>query len=664
MSTPADQNLLTLAANHAEAGRFDDAVVVYRQLLEKYPGNAELLHEIGAIILRTGRAPEARPWLEQAVAINPGQPIFLNNLGSALQSLGEHVEAVRCYERAVLLDPSRFIIRYNIGYAQLSLGQWDAAAAQFRYVIEHIPDHADAYVSLGHVLMRKGDVDNAIETYRAGLLRCPSYHSLWNNLGNALKVKADWEGAVVAYREALRYNPNSALAANNLGDSLLDLGRPEEGIEYFRKSSASNPNLSEAHSNLIFAMHLDPEATSSEIDEECRRWWRRHGAPLQVEFAPTVFDRDPDRRLRVGYVSADLRKHPVGHHLLPVMRAHDTERFEIFVYSNVQLPDALTAQFRDHAARWHESEGWSDEQLSAQIRRDQIDILIDLSQHSAGNRLRVFARQPAPVQVSFAGYPGGTGVETIGWRITDRFLNPPEDPPQMRETLIRLPDSFWCFDPLEETPPVNALPALENGFVTFGCLSKLSKMNARVLGWWVDVLRQVPHSCLLLLCPSGGERTRIENLFQGHGIAGERLRFTDRLPRADYFALHHQIDLILDPFPYNGHMTTCDALWMGVPVVSLSGDIPVSRGGLSLLSNVGLPELAVTTPADYVGLAVKLAGDLPRLATLRNGLRQRMKASPLTDVARFTRGLEACYRTIWQQWSIQDATVSTPEPVT
>jgi predicted O-linked N-acetylglucosamine transferase (SPINDLY family) len=397
------------------------------------------------------------------------------------------------------------------------------------------------------------------------------------------------------------------------------------------------------------ALHLHPDATPESIAEECGRWWRQHGAPLSIAPVVVLGDRDPERRLRVGYVSPDLREHPVGRHLWPVMRAHDASQFEIVIYSDAQRPDGMTAQFRDCAALWQDSGWWSDEQLAGQIRRDRVDILVDLSQHSAGNRLRVFAQKPAPVQVSFAGYPGSTGVETIGWRITDRFLDPPEDRSLAGEELIRLPDSFWCFDPLGETPSVNTLPVFEAGVVTFGCLSKFSKVNARVLGCWSEVLRRVPRSRLVLLCPAGDTRVRVQSVFQQQGIDGERVTFLDRQPRADYFETHHELDLILDPFPYNGHMTTLDALWMGVPVVSLTGRTPVSRGGLSLLSNVGLPELAASTTEGYIRIAVDLAVDLPRLAALRAGLRERMQTSPLMDVARFTRGLESVYRAIWRR---------------
>jgi len=659
MST--DQELLTLAARYEQAGRLIDAEAVYRQVLTTHPSDATSLHGLGVLALRGGRLEEARRWLEQAIAQDAKSALYFNNYGSALQSLGKFEAAIAAYAESVRIDPSLVIVHYNIGRAKCQLGQWDSAIEHFQRVLAVIPGHAESHLNLGLALARQGETDRAIAVYRAALALLPNYSPLWNNLGNALKVKRDWDGAVAAYGEALRRDPSDALTLNNLGDLSMELGLVEDAIALFRRCIAVKPSLAEAHSNLIFARHLHPDETVETIAEECARWWRLHGAPRQRTPPLSTTDDTPDRRLRVGYMSPDLREHPVGRHLLPVLRAHDASQFEVIVYSDVSLPDGLTAQFRECAAEWRESGCWSDEQLAEQIRSDSVDVLVELSQHSAGNRLRVAARQPAPVQISFAGYPGGTGVETIHWRISDRFLDSPGNPTSAGEDVIRLPDSFWCFDPLGETPPVNSLPALENGFITYGCLGKFSKVNPRVLDLWSEVLRQVPRARLLLLCPVGKTRARVCAKFRQQGIAEERLSFTERLSRAEYFSLYQQLDLMLDPYPYHGHMTTCDALWMGVPVITLAGRTPVSRGGLSLLSNVGLPGLVAYTPDNYVRIAVTLANDYARLAAWRAGLRERMQSSPLMDTERFTRGLESAYRSIWQRSSGRIASVPHPE---
>jgi predicted O-linked N-acetylglucosamine transferase (SPINDLY family) len=646
---PTDHDLLALAANHEQNGRLEEAGQIYRELLTRDPNRVECLHALGVIALRMGRGQEARTLLQQAIARDPSSALFLTNYGSALQAVGDLNGAVDSYQRALQLDPSLLVVHYNLGQSLLRLGRAREAVPHFQRMVEAMPSHADSHLNLGLSLARSGDTDAAISVYRSALASLPNYGLLWNNLGNAFKLKADWDHAIDAYRQALRCNPADAAAVNNLGTMLMELGRSREAAEQYRASLAMSPARANVHSNLIFALLLDPDSTPEMLSAECAHWWRMHGAALFEASATVAAAPLAGRRLRVGYVSPDLREHPVGRHLLPVLRAQDTSAFEIFIYSDVQVADAMTAGFRECAAAWHDTAWWSDEQLAEQIRQDRVDVLVDLAQHSSGNRLGTFARKPAPAQVSFAGYPGATGVETIDWRITDRFLDPAENGAETRERLIRLPDSFWCFDLLGEAPEVNAPPASANGFITFGCLSKFSKVNDQLLHWWAEILRAVPHSRLLLLCPAGETQTRVLARFAEHGIARDRLRLTDRLPLAEYFELYHEIDIVLDPFPYNGHMTTGDALWMGLPMVSLAGRMPVSRGGLSLLSNIGLPHLVAYTPEDYVRLAVALAGDLPKLAALRAEIRGRMKASPLVDVSKFARSLESAYRQIWAE---------------
>jgi predicted O-linked N-acetylglucosamine transferase (SPINDLY family) len=310
-------------------------------------------------------------------------------------------------------------------------------------------------------------------------------------------------------------------------------------------------------------------------------------------------------------------------------------------YSGVSIADRATQRFRSLGVEWRDVAHWKDEQLDAQIRADQIDILVDLSLHTAGDRLLVFARQPAPVQVSFAGYPGETGLESIAWRLTDRHLDPPGQPvPAGMAEPFHLPDSFWCFDPPDDAPLVGKLPALGGAPFTFGCLHKFAKVNADVIALWCRILHGIPASRLLMLCPEGEARERIRAQFAKCGVAASRLEFSPLLPRREY----------LDTFPYNGHMTACDALWMGVPVVSLAGTLPVSRGGLSILTTAGLPGLVARTPDDYVRIAIDLASDLPGLAELRITLREKVKGSPLMDPVRFARSLEGAYRTMWHRW--------------
>lgn len=648
MSTVSDQELLALAAGHESAGRLAEAETIYRGLLGRYPGNSDLQNALGVLALHGGRAEEARAWLEQAVTSQPDKIAYLNNLGAALSALGDFGRAVECFECVAQIDPEQPIVHYNLGSAKLALGRWDEAVSDFRRALACLPEHEDSFLNLGLALLRKGEAEESIATYRQALERFPNSARLWTNLGDALKAGAHWEEAEVACAQALRCHPTEALAANNRGVALNELGRSEEAITWLRRSLEWNPSLSEAHSNLIFVMHFHPGIRIEEIAAECRRWWQCHGRAMALPTGDAAAAVDPDRRLRIGYVSPDLREHPIIRHVLPVIEAHDRGAVEVVIYSGSFQADAFTARLQKSADLWRETASWSDERLAREIVLDRIDILVDLSLHSGGNRLRVFARQPAPVQVSFAGYPGSTGLETIGFRLTDRHLEPVGAISVFPGEPVRLPDSFWSFDPLGETPDVGELPAWKNGSVTFGCLSKFAKVNEGVIDCWSDILREVPQAHLRMLCPRGHARGRVAALFAKRGVSSERVVFVDRVARPDYLRLHQQVDVMLDPFPYNGHMTTCDALWMGVPVVSLAGESPVARGGLSLLSTVGLPELVANSAAEYVRIAVALANDQPRLAALRAGLRARMKSSPLMDVARYTRGLEDAYRMMWR----------------
>jgi predicted O-linked N-acetylglucosamine transferase (SPINDLY family) len=401
------------------------------------------------------------------------------------------------------------------------------------------------------------------------------------------------------------------------------------------------------------------------------RWNRRFADPLRQKIQPHRNDRDPGRRLRVGYVSSDLRVHVVGRNLVPLFRHHDTAQFEILCYSGSRQTDCVTEIIRPRASAWRMTAGMNDDALAAMIREDQVDILVDLTQHMGSNRLLTFARQPAPVQVSFAGYPESTGLETIAYRLSDRWLEGAgeertdgkgqgadrrwqmeDDKAQMvspRERVFLL-DSFWCYDPCGMEVPVNALPAREGGIVTFGSMNNFCKVNEPLLRLWARVLAAVPGSQLVLLCRHGSHRQRTLQFLEREGIAMRRVRFADPGPRQSYLELYHQLDVVLDTFPYNGHTTSLDALWMGVPVVSLAGKPAVSRAGWSQLSNLGLADLVARTEDQYVAIARALAGDLPRLEQLRATLRSRMEDSVLMDGPRFARQIEDAYRAMWRQW--------------
>jgi predicted O-linked N-acetylglucosamine transferase (SPINDLY family) len=399
---------------------------------------------------------------------------------------------------------------------------------------------------------------------------------------------------------------------------------------------------------------LHPDQDERVIAAVQREWNRHILDPVRPSIRPHTNDRNRERRLRIGYVSPDFRRHVVGINILPLFKHHDSENFEIVCYSGVLKPDSLTDEFRQRTALWRETYGVPDEALAETIRRDGVDILVDLSQHAAGNRLSVFAHQPAPVQVSFAGYPESTGLETIEYRISDRWLEAGGSAFRRTER-VHLIESFWCYEPHAGALQVNALPAKESGYVTFGSLNSFCKINEPLLELWAQVLGSVEGSRLVLLAGAGAHRQWLTDFLESKGVAAQRVEFVERRPRHEYLELYHRLDAVLDPFPYNGHSTSLDALWMGVPVVTQAGRTCVSRGGLSILSNLGLSELVGHSGEEYVRIAVELARDLPRLAGWRAALRARMQASVLMDAPRFARNIETAYRAMWRDWCARQA---------
>jgi predicted O-linked N-acetylglucosamine transferase (SPINDLY family) len=472
-----------------------------------------------------------------------------------------------------------------------------------------------------------------------------------NNLGNALKESGRLDEAIAAFGRAIALGPHLAEPHHNLGGVFREQGRLDDALACFRTAVALRPDEKAAASSLLYTLHSHPDYDAQALLAEHRRWAGRHAAPLAAEIRPHANDRTPGRALRIGYASPDFRAHPVGHMLLGLFAHHDHAQFQVIAYSDVRRPDALTHELKPLADTWHDTAGLGDAQLADCIRADRIDILVDLALHTAGNRMLVFARKPAPVQVTMLGLPATTGLATIDYRLTDPYLDPPGiTDADYIEQSIRLPHCFWLFPPPHEAPPVGALPALSNGFVTFGCLNQHIKVTRPALELWIQILQALPASRLVLQSLPGTHLDAIRARFAAEGIAGARLDFVPRAGRIAYFCRYLEFDLALDPFPYNGHTSTLDALWMGVPVITLAGRTAVGRGGASILSNAGLTEFITRTPEQYVATAVAWGTDLPRLAQLRAELRQRVRTSPLIDGRQYAADVEAAFRRMWTTW--------------
>jgi len=571
--------------------------------------------------------------------------------GMSQHKAGKLAEAEKFYREALQQKPDDVEALQLLGILKIQMNETAAGAEILGRVMEPKPGSAEHQMNFAMTLKRIGRVGAAIEMYRRAVEIKPDYVEAWYNLGNALKDAGKVDEATAAYERAVAMRPDFTQAMANLASVLKSVGRVDEGIDLHRRSLCIQPDDAITHSALIFAMHYQTGADAVAIYRELRRWNDRHARPLAQFARPHDNDRDPERRLRIGYVSGDFRDHVAGQNILPLLGNHDDAQVEVFCYSNLNREDAITPRFRKYAHHWREVWQLNDAQLADQIRDDGIDILVDLSVHTTGNRLKAFAHKPAPVQATFAGYPGSTGMDAMDYRLTDPYLDPPESSDEFySETSLRLPSSFWCYDPLFSDVAVNPPPAQRRGFITFGCLCNYSKVNAEVVGLWMEILKRVDRSRLMILCPEGSHRTALLKSFEKDGIAPDRIELVGPRARQEYIQLYHQIDLGLDTLPYNGHSTSLDSYWMGVPVVTLVGKTVVGRAGVSQLTNLGLTELIADTSQKYIEIAVRLARDLSRLTKLRRTLRDRMRASPLMDAIGFARGIEGAYRQMWRAW--------------
>jgi protein O-GlcNAc transferase len=605
------------ALAHHRAGRLAEAEKLYRQILAQQPNHADALHMLGALVARVGQLDAAHQLIVQAISIRPGNAAYHSDLGNIFRMRGQLNESIVAFREAVRLNPG----------------------------------FPEAYSNMGNALRDMGQVAEAVAAYREAVRLRPDFAGAYSNLGNALTAMGQLDEAIAACRQSIRLNPNLAGTHSNLGNALKNNGQLDEAIAAYREAIRIEPGFELANSNLVYLLHFHCGYDAKMIFEEHQRWNRQHAGPLKKFIQPHTNNRDPERPLRIGYVSPDFRSHPIGRFLLALLGAHDRDRFTIFCYSDVRRPDPLTSLLQQRAMQWRNIVGVPDERVAQLIREDQIDILIDLTMHMANNRMRLFARKPAPVQVTYLAYCSTTGLETMDYRLTDPHLDPPGmNDAYYSEKSIRLPETYWCYPVHEQTPEVGPAPAVNSGEVTFGCLNNFSKVSPEALSSWIELLKSVPRSRLILHAGDGSLRQRTLDLVERAGIKRDRLKFVGKVPLYDYFKQYEQIDIGLDPFPYTGGTTTCDALWMGVPVVTLAGRTGVGRSGVSILRNIGLLELIADSPEQYVQTAAGLANDLPWLSELRRTLRDRMQGSVLMDAPRFARHIEAAYWGMWGNW--------------
>jgi predicted O-linked N-acetylglucosamine transferase (SPINDLY family) len=636
----ARQNPLETALAHHRAGRLDAAEAGYRQLLAQCPRQPDVLHLLAVLEDQRGRLAEAAELARAAINVNDGVASYHCTLGVVLAKQGQIQQAIEQQQKAIVLEPNYANALANLATALTDSGRLSEAVEAFQRLLTLAPGDAANWVRVAGLLRSLGRLEESVSAYRNAIKLVPHDASMHNDLGVALGKLGRMDEAVAEYRAAVVLDPTAGEPLINLGGAMKDRAELDEAIACYRRALETSGDR-RAADNLLVTLNYHGGYGPEQLRAEAVQWNDRFARPIASRVSRGERKSVSGRRIRIGYVSARFHE---GRFLTPLFTNHDRSSFEIFCYADLPSTGLEFPRLVQCADAWRHLRGMPDEQAAKVVRDDQIDILIDLMMHTGANRLLMFAHKPAPVQATWFGYPGTSGLETMDFRVSDPFLDPPGiDETCYVEKTLRLPHCFWCFDPCDDGPAVSDLPARANGSITFGSLNNLCKVSRGAIELWAAVMAAVPRSRFLLLAPGQSIRNRIRGEFASHGIDPNRIEFADPASRRKYLEHYHRIDLNLDTIPCPGHATSFDSLWMGVPVVTLPGNTVIFRGGSSILNNIGLTEMIARTPDEYVAFAIQLAGDLPRLARFRSTLRQRILASPLMNGPQFAREMEAAY---------------------
>ena len=632
-------------------GQFDGALVSTRRALEIQPNFAEAHNNLGNILRDLGQLDGALASTRRALEIQPNFADAHNNLGSLLHDIRQFDAAVTSCRRALEIQPNFAEAHSNLGSILNSLGQYDEALASCRRALEVKPDFAAAYNNLGMALQALGQFDSAVGSYRRALEIQPDFADAHNNLGAALRDLRQFDGALASARRALEIKPDLAEAHSNLGSILNSLGQLDGALASFRRALEIKPDFVDAHSNLLFTLSRHASVDAPTLFAEHTRFAEMFEAPLRADWPQHTNGRDPARCLQVGFVSSDLKNHALASFIEPVLAHLATcPALALHAYANHPRDDSLSLRLRAYFKHWHAIAGLPDSTLAQKIIDDKIDVLIDLSGHTAQHRLLAFARKPAPLQASWFGYIGTTGLQAMDYYFTDRhFLPPGKFDHQFSEKLVYLPATATFF-PFEGSPPVNALPAARQAYLTFGSFNVMNKLSPSVIALWSRLLRALPDAKMLLGGMGDAQPDQLSAWFAAEGIDHERLSFYPRTDLFNYLTLHHQVDFCLDTFPFNGGVTTLQALWMGVPTLTLAGSSAAGRWGCAIAGHVGLEAWVAATPDDFVEKGLFWANHLAALAALRATLRDRFAQSALGQPTAVAAGLERALRHMWQRW--------------
>jgi len=641
-----------LGATLVQQGRIAEAITPMQKAVNLLPADYEARSNLGHTLHELGRFVEAETRCRQALELMPDYAEAHNNLGNTLNELGRFTEAEAHCRRALELRHDYVEAHSNLGNILRAQGRLAEAEASYRQALKINPDFAKGYSNLGVILQEQGRATDAEINQRRALELQPGYAKGHSNLGVTLQSQGRFTEAEASYRRALEIKPDYAEAYSNLSITLMEQGRLTEAETSCLRALEIKHDYAEAYSNMLFCrVHQEVMDTAALFDEHCR-FGERFETPMRSHWPQHDNLRESERHLQIGFVSGDFRNHAVASFFEPVAAyLFNYPQLSLHAYYSHTIEDSVTERLKVHFSRWHPIAGLTDAALAEKIRTDGIDILIDLSGHTAKHRLLTFARKPAPVQASWIGYPGTTGLKAVDYYLSDRFFLPyGQFDSQFTEKIVQMPASV-PFLPFEDAPPVNVLPALGNGYVTFGSFNRPSKLSRAVIALWAQLLRALPDSRMVLgAMPQDGKNDLLINWFAQEGIARERLDFYKRSGMGCYLSLHQQVDICLDTFPYAGGTTTLHALWMGVPTLTLAGGTIPGRTGAGILGHAGLEAFVANNAADFVQKGLAWAGDLAALSGIRAGLRERFAQSAMGQPAVVAAGVERALRIMWQRW--------------
>lgn len=673
------------ARGYIKEGNFLKAITILKRAEDDYPKSAEIQFELGNAYRHSGNLDKTAESFKMAVKLKPDFFSAYFNLGSALKLLGQYEEAIECFEKAKSLQPDFTDTYLSLGLLLNITGKYDSAIEIFEQGIAckqdriefftglaesfiglqkyHLaeqtltnalqvkPDSIQILNGLGNLFVLMNDLNIAKDYYYRALMIKPDFADAHYNLGNIMRKWNRLDEAEVCYRNALKFSPGNQVVLSNLGECALSKGDVESALSIFRKILEINPQDTIAADNILLSMNYDPDCTIEQL-YTAHSYWGDKFKTKEFKFSNS---RNSDRPLKIGYLSPDFCKHPSASILLPVFRNHDSRRVHLYAYSQTVYIDEITSLFKTLTHEWRNIENLDDEQVCELVKSDEIDILVDCAGHMSGNRLGVFALKPAPLQISGVGYPNTTGLRTVDFRISDNIADPLGETVCHSEELLRLSCGFCCYEPLITASVVHTPPSKESKKITFGSTHTLARLNKQVIKLWSEVLKSVEDSRLLIfrntLC--GSVMERLKSWFIEYGIEPGRIEFKSMVPNEGHLTIYNSIDVLLDTFPWSGHVTACESLFMGVPVITLMGNRHAARMVSSILYRIGLPELIARSKEEYIKLAQDLADNSDRLFSYRVDLREKMLNSQLCNYKEFVKCLEDNYFEIWKKTSCE-----------